>query len=62
MMEAVDKQAETEMRDKLFKQLSEIGIEKGFSEIELNQITTAQNGDKLEWSIRVVFKKGCKNA
>lgn len=60
MVEPVDKQEQTEMRDKLFRQLSEIGSEKGFSEIELNQITTAQTGEKMEWTIRVTFKKGVK--
>jgi len=60
MVEPVDKQEQTAIRDRLFKELSEIGSEKGFSQVEMTQTTTAQNGERMEWSIRVVFSKGVK--
>jgi len=60
MVEPVDKQEQTAIRDRLFKELTEIGSEKGFSQVEMTQTTTAQNGERMEWSIKVVFSKGVK--
>lgn len=62
MKESITQQDQTEMRDRLFKELSEIGGEKGFNEVQLTQTTIAQDGQRMEWSIRVVFKKGGRNA
>lgn len=62
MKEPITTQDQTEMRDRLFKELSEIGNEKGFNEVQLTQTTIAQDGQRMEWSIKVVFKKGGKNA
>ena len=58
MQEPVSKQDQTDIRDRLFKELADIGNEKGFNDIELTQTTTLQSGERMEWSIRVVFKKG----
>lgn len=60
MVEPVDKQEQTAIRDRLFKELTEIGSEKGFSQVEMTQTTTAQNGERMEWSIKVVFSKGVR--
>ena len=58
MTEPVSKQDQTDIRDRLFKELADIGNEKGFNDIELTQTTTLQSGERMEWSIRVVFKRG----
>ena len=62
MTEPINREDQSDIRDRLFKELSEIGSEKGFSQVELTQTTTKQNGERMEWSIRVVFLKGVKNA
>lgn len=62
MTEPINREDQSDIRDRLFKELSEIGSEKGFSQVELTQTTTRQNGERMEWSIRVVFLKGVKGA
>ena len=58
MSTPISKEEQDELRGRLFEKLSEIGSEKGFSEIEMTQITTDSTGERMEWSIRVVFKRG----
>ena len=58
MLEAINPQEQSEIRDRLYKELTLIGNEKGFAEVEMTQTTTSQSGEKMEWSIKVVFKKG----
>ena len=58
MSEPITKEEQDELRGKLFEKLTEIGAESGFSEVEMTQVTTDSNGGRMEWSIRVVFKKG----
>ena len=57
MSEAIPSKEKTDIRDRLFRELTEIGNEKGFQEIEMTQTTTAESGEQMEWSIRVVFKR-----
>ena len=57
-IEPVDREDQTAIRDRLFRELAEIGSEKGFSQVEMTQLTTFQNGERMEWSIRVMFSKG----
>ena len=54
----ITKEEQDDLRGKLFEKLVDIGTEKGFSEVEMTQITTDQSGERMEWSIKVVFKKG----
>ena len=60
IVEPVNRDEQTAIRDRLFKELTEIGSEKGFSQVEMTQTTTSQNGERMEWSIRVVFTKGVR--
>ena len=60
MSEPISKEEQDDLRGQLFEKLCDIGAEKGFSEVELTQITTDQSGERMEWSIRVVFKKGVR--
>lgn len=57
MSEAIPTNEKTDIRDRLFMELTQIGNEKGFQEIEMTQTTTAESGEQMEWSIRVVFKR-----
>lgn len=61
MTAPITKNEQDELRRRLFEKLAEIGAEKGFSEIEMTQITTDQSGERMEWAIKVVFKKGESN-
>ena len=61
MTAPITKDEQDELRRRLFEKLAEIGAEKGFSEIEMTQITTDQSGERMEWAIKVVFKKGESN-
>lgn len=57
MSETIPSKEKTDIRDRLFRELTEIGNEKGFQEIEMTQTTTAESGEQMEWSIKVVFKR-----
>ena len=57
MNETIPSKEKTDIRDRLFRELTEIGNEKGFQEIEMTQTTTAESGEQMEWSIKVVFKR-----
>ena len=57
MSEAIPSEEKSDIRDRLFKELSQIGNEKGFQEIEMTQTTTSETGEQMEWSIKVVFKR-----
>ena len=61
MTAPITKDEQDELRRRLFEKLAEIGAEKGFSEIEMTEITTDQSGERMEWAIKVVFKKGESN-
>ena len=58
MSEPITKEEQDYLRGQLFEKLVDIGAEKGFSEVEMTQITTDQSGERMEWSLKVVFKKG----
>lgn len=57
MSEAIPTEEKSDIRDRLFKELTMIGNEKGFQEVEMTQTTTAESGEQMEWSIKVVFKR-----
>lgn len=57
MSETIPSEEKSDIRDRLFKELTQIGNEKGFQEIEMTQTTTSETGEQMEWSIKVVFKR-----
>lgn len=60
MLEPIARDEQDDLRGKLFEKLAEIGAEKGFSEVEMTQIATDSNRERIEWSVRVVFKRGVR--
>lgn len=61
MSEPITREEQDDLRDKLFERLCDIGYEKGFETIEMTQTASNQNTDRMEWTIKVVFKRGVKN-
>ena len=60
MTDPITKEEQDDLRGQLFEKLCDIGHEKGFQTVEMTQITTDQSGERMEWSIKVVFKKEVK--
>ena len=58
MAEPITKEEQDDLRGKLFDSLVKMGLEKGFSEVELTQTNESSSFTKREWTIRVAFKKG----
>ena len=58
MSEPITQEEQDDLRGKLFDNLVKVGLEKGFAEVELTQTSTASSISKMEWTLKVVFKKG----
>lgn len=58
MSEPITKEEQDDLRGRLFDSLVKMGLEKGFSEVELTQTNESSSFTKMEWTIRVAFKKG----
>lgn len=62
MSEPLSKEEQDDLRGKLFDSLVKMGLEKGFSQVELTQTSGSSSISRMEWTIRVTFKKGVANA
>lgn len=58
MSEPITKEEQEDLRGKLFDSLVKIGLEKGFTNVELSQTAESSSFTKMEWTIKVAFKKG----
>ena len=57
MSEPITKEEQEDLRAKLFDSLVQIGLEKGFNIVELSQKTESSSLSKMEWTLKVAFKK-----
>lgn len=57
MSEPITKEEQEDLRAKLFDSLVQIGLEKGFSIVELSQKTESSSLNRMEWTLKVAFKK-----
>jgi len=55
--EPITKEEQEDLRAKLFDSLVQIGLEKGFNIVELSQKTESSSLSKMEWTLKVAFKK-----
>ncbi|MBQ5391221.1 MAG: hypothetical protein IIU44_02505 [Spirochaetales bacterium] len=57
MTEPITKEEQDDLRGKLFDSLVKMGLEKGFAQVELTQTSTSSSFTKMEWTLKVTFKK-----
>lgn len=57
MSEPITKEEQDDLRGKLFDSLVKMGLEKGFARVELTQTTASSSLTKMEWTLKVTFKK-----
>ena len=57
MSEPITKEEQDDLRGKLFDRLVQMGLEKGFAQVELTQTSESSSISKMEWTLKVIFKK-----
>ena len=57
MTEPITKEEQDDLRGKLFDSFVKMGLEKGFAQVELTQTATSSSFTKMEWTLKVTFKK-----
>jgi len=57
MSEPITKEEQDDLRGKLFDSLVQMGLEKGFAQVELTQTSESSSISKMEWTLKVTFKK-----
>lgn len=57
MSEPITKEEQDDLRGKLFDSLVKMGLEKGFARVELTQTTASSSLTRMEWTLKVTFKK-----
>ena len=58
MSDPITKKEQDDLRGKLFDSLVKMGLEKGFAQVELTQTNVSSSLNKMEWTLKVTFKKG----
>lgn len=58
MSDPITKEEQDDLRGKLFDSLVKMGLEKGFAQVELTQTNISSSLNKMEWTLKVTFKKG----
>lgn len=58
MSDPITKEEQDDLRGKLFDSLVKMGLEKGFAQVELTQTNVSSSLNKMEWTLKVTFKKG----
>lgn len=61
MSDPITKEEQDDLRGKLFDSLVKMGLEKGFAQVELTQTNVSSSLNKMEWTLKVTFKKGGAN-
>ena len=57
MSDPITKEEQDDLRGKLFDSLVKMGLEKGFAQVELTQTNVSSSLNKMEWTLKVTFKK-----
>ncbi len=57
MSEPITKEEQDDLRGQLFDSLVKMGLEKGFARVELTQTTASSSLTRMEWTLKVTFKK-----
>ena len=58
MSDPITKEEQDDLRGKLFDSLVKMGLEKGIAQVELTQTNVSSSLNKMEWTLKVTFKKG----
>ena len=61
MSEPITREEQDDLRGQLFDSLVKMGLEKGFARVELTQTTTSSSLTRMEWTLKVTFRKEERN-